>query len=32
MIFNNPKLDLPEMNADIKYGEILPVGSQDIKR
>ena len=27
---NNPKLDLAKMNADIKFGEILPIGSQDI--
>ena len=27
---NNPKLDLAKMNAFIKFGEILPIGSQDI--
>ena len=29
---NNPKLDLAKMNAYIKFGEILPIGSQDIER
>ena len=28
----NPKPDLSKMNADIKLGEILPIGSQDIER
>ena len=28
---NNPKLDLAKINADIKFGEILPIGSQDIE-
>ena len=28
---NNPKLDLAKMNADIKFGEILSICSQDIK-
>ena len=32
MIYNNPKLDLDKMNADIKFGEILTIGSQDIER
>ena len=31
-ICNNPKLDLAKMNADIKYGEVLTIGSQDIER
>ena len=30
MLCNNPKLDLVNMNANIKFGEILPFGSQDI--
>ena len=29
---NNPKLDPAKMNANIKLGEILPNGSQDIER
>ena len=29
---NNPKLDLVNINAFIKFGEILPIGSQDIER
>ena len=29
---NNPKLDLTKMNADIKFGEIMSVSSQDIER
>ena len=29
---NNPNLDLAKMNAYIKFGEILPIGSQDIER
>ena len=28
---NNLKLDLAKMNAYIKFGEILPLGSQDIE-
>ena len=28
----NPKLDLAKMNAKIKFGEILPIVSQDIER
>ena len=28
---NNPKLDLAKMNAYIKFGEMLPIGSQDIE-
>ena len=28
---NNPKLDLVNMNANIKFVEILPIGSQDIE-
>ena len=31
MMCNNPKLDLVNMNADVKFGEILPIGSQDIE-
>ena len=27
---NNPKRDLDRMNVDIKFGEILTIGSQDI--
>ena len=30
-VCNNPKLDLAKMNADIKIGEILPIGSPDIE-
>ena len=29
---NNPKLDPAKMDAYIKFGEILPNGSQDIER
>ena len=29
---NNPKLDLVNMNAYIKFNEILSVGCQDIER
>ena len=29
---NIPKLDLAKMNADIKFGGILPIGSQDIEQ
>ena len=32
MLCNNPKPDLVNMNAFIKFGEILPIGSQDIER
>ena len=32
MTCNNPKLDLAKINAYIKFGEILPIGSQDIER
>ena len=32
MTSNNPKLDLAKMKAYIKFGEILPIGSQDIER
>ena len=32
MICNNPNLDLINMNAYIKFREILPIGSQEIKR
>ena len=32
MTSNNPTLDLAKMNAYIKFGEILPIGSQDIER
>ena len=32
MMCNNPKLDLVNMNANIKFGEILPIGSQDIEQ
>ena len=28
---NNPKLDLAKMNAYLKFGKILPIGSQDIE-
>ena len=31
MMCNNPKLDLDRMNADIKFGNILSIGSQDIE-
>ena len=31
MLCNIPKLDLVNMNADIKYGEILPIGFQDFE-
>ena len=30
MMCNNTKLDLVKMNAYIKFGELLPIGSQDI--
>ena len=32
MMCNNPELDLVNMNAYIKFGEILSIGSQDIER
>ena len=32
MMCNNPKLDLVNMNAYIKFGEILSICSQDIER
>ena len=32
MTCNDPKLELAKMNAYIKFGEILPIGSQDIER
>ena len=32
MTCNNPKLDPAKMNAYIKFGEILPIGSHDIER
>ena len=32
MTCNSPNVDLVNMNADIKFGEILPFGSQDIER
>ena len=32
MMCNNPKLDLAKMNADIKFGEILTIGSQDTEQ
>ena len=32
MTCNNPKLDPAKMKAFLKFGEILPIGSQDIKR
>ena len=32
MLCNNPKQDLAKINADIKFGEILKVGSQDIEQ
>ena len=32
MLCNNPKLHLAKINADIKFGEILPIGSQGIER
>ena len=32
MLGNNPNLDLVNMNAYIKIGEILSICSQDIKR
>ena len=32
MTCNNPKLDLVNMNAHIKFGENMSVASQDIER
>ena len=32
MTYNNPKLDLVNINAYIKFGEILLIGSKDIER
>ena len=32
MTCSNPELDLAKLNAYIKNGEILPIGSQDIER
>ena len=32
MMCNNPKVDLVNMNAYIKFGEILSICSQDIER
>ena len=32
MTGNNPNLDLVNMNAYIKFGEILLISSQDIER
>ena len=32
MTCNNPKLDLAKMNAYIKFGEILPIGSPILSR
>ena len=32
MTSDNPKLDLVNVNAYIKFGEKMSVGSQDIKR
>ena len=32
MTANNPNVDLVNMNADIKFGEILLICSQDIER
>ena len=32
MMCNNPKLDLVNMNAYIKFGEILSNGCQDIEQ
>ena len=31
MTCNNPKIDSAKMNAYIKFGEILPIVSQDIE-
>ena len=32
MMCNDLKLDLAKMNAYIKFGEIIPIGSQDIEQ
>ena len=32
MMCNNPKLDLVNMNAYIKFSENMSIGSQDIER
>ena len=32
MMSYNPKIDLAKMNADITFGEILSIGSQDFER
>ena len=32
MLCNNPKLDRVNINAYIKFGEILRIGSQDIEQ
>ena len=32
MMSNNPKPDLAKMNADITFGEILSIGSQDFEQ
>ena len=32
MMCNNPKLDLVNMNASIKFGENMSVSSQDIEQ
>ena len=32
MLCNNSKLDLVIMNVYVKFGDILPIGSQDIER
>ena len=31
-MFNDPNVDLVNMNANIKFGEILSISSQDIER
>ena len=32
LMCNNPNVDLAKLNADIRFGEILSIGSQDIER
>ena len=32
MTCNDPKLDIVNINAYIKFGEVLPIGAQDIER
>ena len=32
MTGNNPKLDLVNVDVHTKFGQILPIGSQDIER